>query len=216
MSVQHNLLSGANLHEPKGVATAGVDKVYKANGAGSGTWDYPIDGIDTAAAGEIATSDGAGTVTWARAPSSSHAEIYITSGATAHALAGGSAYTLLNPGTEWTSGEITNLAYTPASGSITLSLAGHYKVAFHVIFTTAVLAAGTAFDFKYALDAVVAPRKLSIEKHTGGTDNISVSGSGLVQATAGQLLTIQAAGDGTSSGSNITVLEAGFSVIHLG
>ena len=216
MSVQHNLLSGANLHEPKGVATAGVDKVYKANGAGSGTWDYPIDGIDTAAAGEIATSDGAGSVTWARAPSASHAEIYITSGVTAHGLAGGSAYTGLNPTGEWTPGEISGLTYTAASGSITLSLAGHYKIAFHVLFTTAALVAGTAFNFKYALDGITTPRKLSIEKHTAGADNISVSGSGLVQATAGQILTIHAGGDGTSSGTNITPLEAGFSVIHLG
>lgn len=36
--VQHNALTGASLHEPKGADTATVDKLYAANGAGSGTW----------------------------------------------------------------------------------------------------------------------------------------------------------------------------------
>jgi len=34
---QHSALTGASLHEPKGVAAAAVDTVYAADGAGSGT-----------------------------------------------------------------------------------------------------------------------------------------------------------------------------------
>jgi len=34
---QHNALTGASLHEPKGVAAASIDTLYAANGAGSGT-----------------------------------------------------------------------------------------------------------------------------------------------------------------------------------
>lgn len=34
----HASLTGASLHEPKGVATATVGTVYKADGAGSGSW----------------------------------------------------------------------------------------------------------------------------------------------------------------------------------
>lgn len=34
----HANLTGANLHEPKGVASASADTVYVADGAGSGTW----------------------------------------------------------------------------------------------------------------------------------------------------------------------------------
>ncbi len=40
--VAHASLTGANLHEPKGVATATVDYIYQANGSGSGTWKLPI------------------------------------------------------------------------------------------------------------------------------------------------------------------------------
>jgi hypothetical protein len=34
----HESLTGNDLHEPKGVAAAAVNKVYVANGSGSGTW----------------------------------------------------------------------------------------------------------------------------------------------------------------------------------
>ena len=37
-NVQHSTMTGANLHEPKGVAAASADTVYVADGAGSGTW----------------------------------------------------------------------------------------------------------------------------------------------------------------------------------
>ena len=48
-NVAHSGLTAANLHEPKGVAAATVDKVYVSNGAGSGAWQkIEIDQIDTA------------------------------------------------------------------------------------------------------------------------------------------------------------------------
>jgi hypothetical protein len=40
-NVTHASLTGANLHEPKGVATATSGQVYVADGAGSGDWDIP-------------------------------------------------------------------------------------------------------------------------------------------------------------------------------
>lgn len=36
--VEHSTLTGASLHEPKGVDTADADRVYVSNGAGGGTW----------------------------------------------------------------------------------------------------------------------------------------------------------------------------------
>lgn len=38
MSIQHKDIPDAQLHEPKGVATAVNKAVYKANGSGSGSW----------------------------------------------------------------------------------------------------------------------------------------------------------------------------------
>lgn len=38
MTVEHAALTGASLHEPKGVAAAAANTVYVADGVGSGTW----------------------------------------------------------------------------------------------------------------------------------------------------------------------------------
>lgn len=38
----HASLTGANLHEPKGVSTATAGEVYHADGAGSGAWYTPV------------------------------------------------------------------------------------------------------------------------------------------------------------------------------
>jgi hypothetical protein len=44
----HSSLTGAQLHEPKGVASASVGTVYVANGAGSGAWiKVPLASLDT-------------------------------------------------------------------------------------------------------------------------------------------------------------------------
>lgn len=36
--VAHSALTGSDLHEPKGVASASANQLYHASGAGSGTW----------------------------------------------------------------------------------------------------------------------------------------------------------------------------------
>lgn len=43
MTIQHSAIPDAQLHEPKGVATAASGKVYVANGAGSGSWSFQSD-----------------------------------------------------------------------------------------------------------------------------------------------------------------------------
>lgn len=37
----HSTLTGADLHEPKGIATAGANEVYLSDGVGSGAWVVP-------------------------------------------------------------------------------------------------------------------------------------------------------------------------------
>ncbi len=47
-NVSHATLTGSDLHEPKGAASATADSVYVADGAGSGTWEkITADSIDT-------------------------------------------------------------------------------------------------------------------------------------------------------------------------
>lgn len=51
-NVAHKNLTGTDLHEPKGVAAATVDKVYVSDGAGSGAWQkIDRDQLDSANGG---------------------------------------------------------------------------------------------------------------------------------------------------------------------
>lgn len=45
MSVWHKNLTGADLHEPKGAATASSGQVYVSDGAGSGIWQNPLSSV---------------------------------------------------------------------------------------------------------------------------------------------------------------------------
>ena len=63
--VQHSTLTGAELHEPKGITGAMDQDTYVADGAGSGSWTRPEPkGSDTASAGEVYVADGAGSGNW--------------------------------------------------------------------------------------------------------------------------------------------------------
>ena len=39
-TIEHSVLSGSELHEPKGISSASDGQIYVANGAGSGEWKY--------------------------------------------------------------------------------------------------------------------------------------------------------------------------------
>jgi hypothetical protein len=190
MTVQHNAITDPDIHEPKGIAAATAGKVYVSDGAAKGDWKY--------------------------APGKAHAEIYITSGATTHTLAAASAYSLLNPSGEWTaSGNEDHLSVDPTNGEIDLLFAGHYYISFWMTFSTASIASGSQYKFKFAVDGVTSPRTVYVTKPTNGVDIIEISFTGLVSATANQTLTIQAAGDGTSSGTTFTPLESGLQALYL-
>lgn len=70
-TVQHNTLTGADDHEPKGAAAASTERIYLSDGAGSGSWDkLPASSIDTTGSddGDIFYSDGTGAGGWSAAP----------------------------------------------------------------------------------------------------------------------------------------------------
>lgn len=52
----HSALTGSDLHEPKGVASASVGKVYVADGLGSGSWTNPPYAI-SAVIPDVSTAD---------------------------------------------------------------------------------------------------------------------------------------------------------------
>lgn len=62
--IEHKDITDPNIHEPKGVSTAAANRVYKANGAGSGSWGListpSLDGLitDNSIAERVVVSDG--------------------------------------------------------------------------------------------------------------------------------------------------------------
>lgn len=216
MAVQHNTITDPDIHEPKGASTASSGTVYKADGAGSGDWEYPLPGQAASLEGQVFEADGSTSGTWKYPPAKGHGEIYITSGATNHTLSSGSAYNKLNPTGEWTASGYEDIITVDATnGEINLDLAGHYYISFWCNFTTASLASGTSYTFKFAIDGTTSPRSLVVSKFTNGADKLHVAATGILTATAGQALSIYVAGDGTSSSTDILVTEAGLTALHL-
>jgi hypothetical protein len=185
-NVQHNALTDPNIHEPKGITSAANGEVYIANGSGSGTWKFP----------------------------SGHAygELYITAGTTAQTLSAGSATAILNPTDEWASNGSKHVTLIPASGTITVLAAGEYTLNFWITFNTASIGSGAKYNFHYAVNGTPSTRKTITAKNTSGVDTLNVSASGIIALSANDIVSIYVSGDGTSSGTAITPLEAGFVV----
>lgn len=65
MAIQHRDIPDAQLHEPKGVASAASGHVYTADGSGSGDWQFPLlQGQGAAGAYKMPVLDESGQVQW--------------------------------------------------------------------------------------------------------------------------------------------------------
>jgi hypothetical protein len=184
--IQHSALTDPNIHEPKGITTALAGQVYVADGSNSGDWMFP--------AGHA------------------YGEIYIAGGATSQTLSAGSATAILNPTDEWTANGSKNMTLTPANGTITVLAAGEYALSFWIAFNTASIGSGAKYNFHYAVNGTPSTRKIITAKNTSGVDTLNVSASGITALAANDIVSIYVSGDGTSSGTAITPLEAGLVV----
>ncbi|CAB4138961.1 hypothetical protein UFOVP337_5 [uncultured Caudovirales phage] len=185
-NIQHAVLTDPQIHEPKGVSTAASGKVYRANGSGSGVWVFP----------------------------SGHAygEIYIAAGVTTQTLPAASATAKLNPTGEWTTNGSANVTLSAANGQITVLEAGEYQLNFWVSFTTASAAAQAKYNFHYAVNGIPSARKMVVAKYTNGADTLHCAATGFASLAANDIVSIYVGGDGTTSSTAITVLEAGLSL----
>jgi hypothetical protein len=189
MTVQHNVITDPDIHEPKGIAAATAGKVYVSDGASSGEWKY--------------------------APGKAHAELVISGGTTNHTLnATAGTYSTVN--TSWTaSGNEDHLTVDTTNGDIDLLFAGHYLVSVFMTFTTSAIAAGTEYSFDVGIDGTETGRPVTVTKHTNAAEKVHVSFTTIVDATANQVLSLEATGDATSAGEIITPVEAGMTALFL-
>jgi hypothetical protein len=185
--VQHSALPDSQLHEPKGVASAASGKVYVANGSGSGVWQY--------VAGHA------------------YGDLYISGSSTSQTLAAASATAKLNPTGAWTSNGYQNITPSAANGQFTITQAGVYQLDFWIVFETAAISSGAAYNFHYAVNGTPSTRKIYAKKPTNSTDTIHLAANGYVTLAAGDVLSMYVGGDGTSSGTAITPKEASLSCL---
>ena len=185
-TIQHRDITGDNIHEPKGASTALDGQVYRADGTGSGDWMFP--------AGHA------------------YGELYIAGGVTSQTLPSSSNTAKLNPTGEWTTNGNSNVTLDATNGQITVLQAGEYSLDFWICFTTASLASGTKYYFHYAVNGTPSARKVILQKHTSGVDILTVSASGFTALAANDVVSMYVGGDGTSSSTAITPLEAGLSL----
>jgi hypothetical protein len=100
-TVQHSAITDPNIHEPKGVAAATINKVYVSNGSGSGTWQKlsppQLAGLTTnGQAGDVITVNGSGNFVLSGTP---HGQVDFYNLASPYTLTYPSAYTKLAPTT---------------------------------------------------------------------------------------------------------------------
>jgi hypothetical protein len=185
-NIQHSVLTDPQIHEPKGVSTAAEGKVYRANGSGSGVWVFP----------------------------SGHAygELYIASNTTTQTLPAASATAKLNPVGAWVANGNANVTLSAANGEITITEPGEYQLNFWVAFSTASVAAQSKYNFHYAINGTPSTRKMVVAKYTNGVDTLNCSVTGFADLAGNDVVSIYVGGDGSTSSTAITVLEAGFSV----
>lgn len=186
-TVQHSALTDPNIHEPKGVSSAAAGKVYVANGAGSGSWLYPS--------------------------GHAYADMYITGSSTAQTLSAASAKAKLNPTGAWTANGFQATTIDATNGQITVATGGVYQLDFWIVFETAAIASGAAYNFHYAINGTPGTRKVYVKKTTNNVDTLHTSAIGYATLAANDIFSMQVSGDGTSSGTNIIPKEAGLSLL---
>lgn len=121
MTIEHNVITDPYIHEPKGIAAAAVNKVYVADGAGSGVWqkikNVQLDGVTSSiGTGFFIFSDGAGGFTSYPA---AHGAVYFHDLGTPYTLAATTSYQKIAPTAtangsprSITEGTTTKLTYT--------------------------------------------------------------------------------------------------------
>jgi hypothetical protein len=186
-TVQHSALTDPNIHEPKGVSTAAAGKVYVANGSGSGNWVYP--------AGHA------------------YGDMYITGSSTAQTLPAASAKAKLNPTGAWTANGNQAVTIDATNGQITVLQGGIYQLDFWIVFETAAISSGAAYNFHYAINGTSGTRKVYVKKTTNGVDTLNVSAVGYATLATNDIVSMYVGGDGTSSSTAIIPKEAGFSIL---
>lgn len=206
MTIQHKLITDPDIHEPKGVASAAINKVYVSSGAGSGTWQKlsppQLSGLATnGASGQIIGVDGSGNFTLNGA---AHGQVHFYNIASPYTLTYPAVFTKLAPTTtaggvpsDFTEATTARLTYT---GTDTVPISISYSVSFDQ-------STGGARDIEFAIykNGSVSNGN-TILTTTSGNKNV-VSGFHTVSMATGDYIEIWVKNDGASGNINVYAMQ---------
>jgi hypothetical protein len=193
MTVQHKNLTGSDLHEPKGISSAGTGTAYFADGAGSGNWVDPGGSVY----GETIVTNNSTTQNMTIATDTT--------------LNTDSDYVKVDSGV-WTAGLNDGVTFNTSNDYLEIATSGVYVLSFWASFVNDTNLSVTAF--KYSTDntnATLSTRKVSRKTGTGG-DVGSITAVGHAQLNAGDKVSMFVAADKTCV---ITLQDAGLTLILL-
>ena len=183
---EHNTLTGASLHEPKGVAAALSGLAYISDGAGSGAWETPsLLGQGAATANQLLASDGAGGTQW------------VGNGVDATQILARSELSDQDPTTTDTPlqllfGGVHSTAEfdIDAAGAITCNVSGTYNFRFNFRFARTAGAGDSILVLRYLIDGAEAAPPITAEL-TGAGSVYPYSVSVQFEVLATQILTVE-------------------------
>ena len=221
--VEHVNLTGADIHEPRGLAAvSSADRVYKSNGSGSGTWTQ-LDGDELsstdATVGQILVADGANGVSWADAGGITYGEMAVINNTDVLAVSAvadttfntDSQYIKIDTGL-WAGGPENGVTFN-SSGYLEVSISGTYQLSAWLSASLST-AGSNVFAIKFSTDdtnGTLSPRKL--KRQSNNADDIgSLGATAVVELTAGNKVSLWVACDASG---NLTLHDAGVTLILL-
>lgn len=217
MTISHKLLPDNQLHEPKGVASAAVNTVYSANGAGSGTWkkvgSTGLQGLsgDAGVADKFLLTDGANG--FVLKPQYSRGQMSFWNNGNAFAMTAvadttlttGSQYSLLTgTGAPFVSQNLKGVTFL--TDKLTVVESGVYEV--NLWATLVTFPSNTAkVAFRYRVNGTTISDQKVMTKSNAAGDAKNVSAGSFVTLTAGDYLQIMVASDATG---NLVISDMSF------
>lgn len=171
----HSSLTGAELHEPKGVETANNGEVYVADGAGSGAWIFAGSNVF----GEIKTLE-----------------------SDAVSLSGIGTTPITLPFSQ--NGDASNITADASNNRLVLPNAGTYFVIFSASFSTTASGDAGTYEFKILDDGVSTGIEMAREM-SGSNDTGSDAAIGLATVADDSVLTVSVESDDGGNTDNIDI-----------
>lgn len=211
----HSGLTGSNLHEPKGADAAAADTVYKADGAGSGSFtNVNADEVQLTDSGDYFTGtqveaalQEAGAILAAVDPK--FGEMYITGNSTATTISVGATYYQVTSG--WAAGVLEDVTFS--SDHLVLPADGTYVIFASISFEGAT---GDTFKFDFHVDTgggYSPVAKGAIRRKTANADVGAIGIHTYYAGTSGDKIAIFVQNEGSTN--NATITDATLSIMRV-